>query len=334
MARRVPSASSPTRLVATALVAASALLSLPPACLADGSMAAARPGDPGMPAHPAALLVGHLERFLKDHDLDAFRRNVELRYTEGTLCRATFADDVRIRRAAVLALGVGGSYACNATVARRLKDKDPTTRSMAVSALWAIWCRADTPENNTELEAIQALIQAGRHDEAIRRAGRLVERARASRRRTTRGRSPTSSRAAWPRAPRIVAASSTSTPTTSGPWGAWASASSGSASGPRRFARSAGPSSSSLTATDSARPSPSSKPRRIEPRSAGTSVRESLLYHTDDPAWARGAENAASPGIPARDRHRVFPPGDATSRHRPGLPGWLAGRPIQPSRCW
>jgi tetratricopeptide (TPR) repeat protein len=176
-ARRLPAASSPARLVAIALVAASALLASPPACLADGSLTAARPGDPGMPAHPAALLVGHLERFLKDHDLDAFRRGVEARYTEGTLCRATYADDVRIRRAAVLALGVGGSYACNATVARRLKDKDPATRSMAVSALWAIWSRADTPENNAELEAIQALIQGGRHDEAIRRSGRLVERA-------------------------------------------------------------------------------------------------------------------------------------------------------------
>jgi tetratricopeptide (TPR) repeat protein len=130
-----------------------------------------------MPAHPAALLVGHFEQFLKDRDLDAFRRSVDLRYTEGTLCRAAHADDVRIRRAAVLALGVGGSYACNATVARRLRDKDPATRSMAVSALWAIWFRADTPENNAELEAIQSLIKDERHDEAIRRAGRLIERA-------------------------------------------------------------------------------------------------------------------------------------------------------------
>ncbi len=130
-----------------------------------------------MPAHPSALLVGHFDRFLKDHDLDAFRRNVALRYTEGTLCRATYAEDARIRRAAVLALGVGGSFACNATVARRLKDRDPAIRSMAVSALWAIWTRADTPENNAELEAIQALIERDRHDEAIRRAGRLIERA-------------------------------------------------------------------------------------------------------------------------------------------------------------
>ena len=130
-----------------------------------------------MPAHPASLLVGHLERFLKDQDLNAFRQGIEARYTEGTLCRATYADDVRIRRAAVLALGLNGSFACNATVARRLRDKDPATRSMAASALWAIWSRADTAENNAELEAIQALIDRGRRDEAIRRAGRLVERA-------------------------------------------------------------------------------------------------------------------------------------------------------------
>jgi tetratricopeptide (TPR) repeat protein len=161
------------------LLVAGTLLALAPApaCRADASLTAARPGDPGMPAHPAALLVGHFERFLKDHDLEAFRRGVEARYTEGTLCRATYADDVRIRRAAVLALGVNGSFECNATVARRLRDKDPAIRSMAVSALWAIWSRADTPENNAELEAVQALIERGRHVEAIRRAGRLVEHA-------------------------------------------------------------------------------------------------------------------------------------------------------------
>ncbi len=130
-----------------------------------------------MPAQPASLLVGHFERFLKDHDLDAFRRDVNARYTEGTLCRATYADDVRVRRAAVLALGVGGGFGCNATVARRLKDKDPAVRSMAVNALWAIWCRADTPENNAELEDVQALIERGRLDEAIRRADRLIARA-------------------------------------------------------------------------------------------------------------------------------------------------------------
>ena len=130
-----------------------------------------------MPAHPASLLAEHFERFLKDRDLDAFRRDVDARYTEGTLCRATYADDVRIRRAAVLALGVGGGYGCNATVARRLKDKDPAVRSMAANALWAIWSRADTPENNAELDNVRSLLQGDRLDEAIRRADRLIARA-------------------------------------------------------------------------------------------------------------------------------------------------------------
>lgn len=162
-------------LSAPAALLVSALASiLAPSCRADASLAPHRTGDPGMPAQPAALLVGHFERFLKDHDLDAFRRDVDARYTEGTLCRATYADDVRVRRAAVLALGVGGSFACNATVARRLKDKDPAVRSMAVNALWAIWSRADTPENNAALEDVQALIERGRLDEAVRRADRLI----------------------------------------------------------------------------------------------------------------------------------------------------------------
>ena len=160
-------------LVATALLA----LALAPACRADSSLAATRPGDSGMSAHPASLLVEHFERFLKDHDLEAFRRDVDARYTEGTLCRATHADDVRVRRAAVLALGVGGTYGCNATVARRLRDKDPAVRSMAVNAMWAIWSRADTLENNAELEAVQTLVERRQIDEAIRRTGRLIARA-------------------------------------------------------------------------------------------------------------------------------------------------------------
>lgn len=123
------------------------------------------------------LLAYYFERFLKDHDLDAFRHEVGARYTEGTLCRATFADDVRVRRAAVLALGVGGTYGCNATLARRLKDKDAAVRAMAVNALWAVWSRADTPENNAELEAVQALIERGRLDEAVRRSTGLIDRA-------------------------------------------------------------------------------------------------------------------------------------------------------------
>ena len=161
--------------MATALLALASVLA--PACRADSSLAAIRPGDPGMSAHPASLLVEHFERFLKDRDLEAFRRDVDARYTEGTLCRATYADSVKIRRAAVLALGVGGTYGCNATVARRLRDKDPAVRSMAANAMWAIWSRADTPENNAELEAVQTLVERGQVDEAIRRSGRLIARA-------------------------------------------------------------------------------------------------------------------------------------------------------------
>lgn len=168
-----------TRTASAPLAAVAGLalaFSLAPA-RADSTLTAPRPGDPGMPSHPAALLVDYFERFLKDHDLDAFRRSVDARYTEGTLCRATHADDVRIRRAAVLALGVGGGFGSNPTVARRLKDRDPAVRSMAANALWAIWARADTPENNVALGEVRALIERGQLDQAIRGANRLIVRA-------------------------------------------------------------------------------------------------------------------------------------------------------------
>lgn len=130
-----------------------------------------------MPSQPATMLVEYYDRFLKDHDLDTFRRDVDARYTEGTLCRAIQGGDVRARRAAVLALGVGGGYGCNAVVAKAMKDADPTVRSLAVNALWAIWARADTPENNAALDEVQTLIERGRIDEAIRKANVLIARA-------------------------------------------------------------------------------------------------------------------------------------------------------------
>jgi tetratricopeptide (TPR) repeat protein len=142
---------------------------------ADSSLSRPYPGDPGMPPHPATMLVASFEQFLGDQDIEVFRRNVTARYTEATLCRVTHSHEIRARRAAVLALGFNGGFGANATVGRLLKDRDPTVRSLAANALWAIWSRADSPENNAALEQVQTLIELGRHREAIRRATQLIE---------------------------------------------------------------------------------------------------------------------------------------------------------------
>jgi tetratricopeptide (TPR) repeat protein len=124
-----------------------------------------------------SLLVAYYEGLLRDHDVERFQQQVAARYTEGTLARLIESNDLSARRAAVLALGLIGTYESNAVVARALRDSDPTVRSLADSALWSIWFRADTPENNATLEQVRLLIRHERLDDAIRVSSRLIAQA-------------------------------------------------------------------------------------------------------------------------------------------------------------
>jgi len=124
----------------------------------------------------ACLLVDYYEGFLSDQDLEKFRQNVTSRYSEGTLARLLRTGSPQARRAAVLALGIMGSFQINSSVGRSLRDPDPTVRALAQSALWAIWFRADTPENNALLDEVQTLIGRERYRDARSLATRLIER--------------------------------------------------------------------------------------------------------------------------------------------------------------
>ena len=127
--------------------------------------------------YTAGLLVDYYESFLRDQDLNAFRRSVLARYTEATLARLVKNGNPPARRAAVLALGLIGGMSCNAVVAGALKDPDPSVRGLASGALWAIWFRAGRPEDNATLEEIHVLISRGRYEEAEELATRLIRRA-------------------------------------------------------------------------------------------------------------------------------------------------------------
>lgn len=81
----------------------------------------------------------------------AFRDGIIARYTEGTLQRLLSFDDVRTRRAAVLALGLIGTMESNAAVAAALQDRDPLVRRLAADALWELWFRGGTAEQNQRL---------------------------------------------------------------------------------------------------------------------------------------------------------------------------------------
>ena len=123
-----------------------------------------------------SLLVEYYEGFLGDRDLDQFRDRVLARYTEGTLGRVlTASPSVAARRASVLALGVTGSFEqSNSILGRAMCDDDPVVRTMAESALWAVWFRADSPENNATLDEIRLLIGNRRLEEATSLASRLI----------------------------------------------------------------------------------------------------------------------------------------------------------------
>jgi tetratricopeptide (TPR) repeat protein len=124
-----------------------------------------------------ALLVDYFEEFLEGRDVEIFRRRVLSRYTEATLSRLAVSGDETSRRAAVLALGLVGSFQSNPVVARALRDPDPVVRRLAQNALWAIWFRADSPQNNAALERIRLLNERQHLDDAIRAASHLIERA-------------------------------------------------------------------------------------------------------------------------------------------------------------
>jgi tetratricopeptide (TPR) repeat protein len=126
-----------------------------------------------------SLLIDYYETFLRDRDLGEFRERVLARYTEETLCRVLASSPhANARRGAVLALGVVGTFdGCNTTLGRALRDDDAVVRTMAERALWIIWFRADSPENNQTLEEVRTLAATGRVDEAIDLSARLIARA-------------------------------------------------------------------------------------------------------------------------------------------------------------
>jgi tetratricopeptide (TPR) repeat protein len=84
--------------------------------------------------------------------LRAFRSAVRERYSEGTLGRMLATSDVvKARRAAALALGLTGTPAAVPAAAAALHDADFLVRRFAADALWELWFRAGTDEQNERL---------------------------------------------------------------------------------------------------------------------------------------------------------------------------------------
>jgi tetratricopeptide (TPR) repeat protein len=137
---------------------------------ADLADARRDPGDGGM------LLVEYFRLLVADENLEAFRGRVAARYSEEMLCRLlSQAPGITTRRAAAAALGSMGSFRrSNPVLGRALSDTDPVVRNLAEGALWAIWFRADTPENNGTLRQVIQLAGQGEMKRAETLASRLI----------------------------------------------------------------------------------------------------------------------------------------------------------------
>ncbi len=81
-----------------------------------------------------------------------FKKQVLARYTEGTLIRLLDNKLAEARKAALFALGLLGTMEANSPMARLLHDGDNDVADMATASLWNLWFRADSEENNTELQ--------------------------------------------------------------------------------------------------------------------------------------------------------------------------------------
>jgi len=83
-----------------------------------------------------------------------FCKQVQERYTEGTLLRLLQMGDVTARRAAVFALGLLGTMAVNELLANCLHDDDEEVARLASDALWTLWFRGDSSSHSDELHRL------------------------------------------------------------------------------------------------------------------------------------------------------------------------------------
>lgn len=121
----------------------------------------------GVGATTATLLADYFRQLLQDRDVAAFRNRVAARYTEESLCEILLhSPGVTSRRASVVSLSFLGEFPrSNQVLGRALRDGDSTVRKLAEDALWSVWFRAGTPEENRTLQDVVRL--AGeRHLEA------------------------------------------------------------------------------------------------------------------------------------------------------------------------
>ena len=79
------------------------------------------------------------------------------------------------RRAAVLALGLVGSYQCKSTIARAINDRDRGVRMVAESGVFDVWARAGNDAQQKRLSIIKRLNLGGLFEQAADMAESLCD---------------------------------------------------------------------------------------------------------------------------------------------------------------
>lgn len=120
------------------------------------------------------LLVLWYERFLSDHDAQAFAHAVSLRYTPGSLERLVICGDRFARRAGVLALGMVGDYSSNSVLGNALVDGDRGVRTLAENSIRNLWLRAGSPEQRAALRRVVDMNRRKDYQGAIDLATKLI----------------------------------------------------------------------------------------------------------------------------------------------------------------
>jgi len=112
--------------------------------------------------------------------LNRFKKSVEGRYQEASLERLLVCANPEVRQAAVLALALR-LHECQRVLAARLHDEDPIVSELAADSLWSVWFRAETKENNLELQRLMRLrVDEDRAADVLAGFRALIDKARVS----------------------------------------------------------------------------------------------------------------------------------------------------------
>lgn len=127
----------------------------------------------GPPRSP--LVLEAYQHYLTDEDSTTFIKYVGARYTVGTLQRLCVHPTREIRRAAVLGIGLLGSYDCNPALGMALLDEDRVVRNLAENGIRSVWLRAGTNEQRQDLGVVIRLNLSQDYSECFRLASTLLE---------------------------------------------------------------------------------------------------------------------------------------------------------------